>query len=219
MTRRFKQVLAVLAFLAVAAPAHAAFIIGSISITDGIVTGSLPAPPSSSVVSALSGIQHDGAGLPFGCTGTFTTEASCAGGVTGAMTDWNFGGPFGIDIITIDGFTFHLTGVTSEVPTALKCPAGSRTCNDALSVFITGTVSGNGYSTSAFSGTLSLSGSCVGNNKGPGKSAQCTSDLSAGYTYSLSATGNGTTVPEPGTLLLIGAGLLGLALMRRHGKA
>ncbi|HQR12285.1 MAG TPA: hypothetical protein PLW68_13250, partial [Casimicrobiaceae bacterium] len=38
--------------------AQAAFITGSITIADGLL--GLPAAPSGSVVSALSGIQHDG---------------------------------------------------------------------------------------------------------------------------------------------------------------
>jgi hypothetical protein len=213
-----KKLLAVLGFsLLIAGPAEAAFITGSITITDGIKPSSLPTPPSPTDVSGLSGIQHDGPGFPVGCAGTFAAHGSCAAGVTGAMTDWNFGGPFPIDIITVDGFTFHLAGVNAIVPTPLMCVAGG-TCNDSLSVFIQGTVDGNGFGLSGFTGVLSLSGSCVGNNKGPGKSAQCTSNMTAGYTYSLSATGGLSTVPEPGTLLLVGAGLLGLALQRRRGR-
>ena len=69
--------------------AQAAFITGSITIADGLL--GLPVPPSTSAVSGLTGIQHDGNGTSFGCTTNFVGSCGAANAV---MTDWLFAGPF-----------------------------------------------------------------------------------------------------------------------------
>jgi hypothetical protein len=193
---------AVLAVGLSAGVAQAAFITGSISVTDGLL--GLPAAPSGSAVSGLTGIDHDGNGSSFGCTTNFV--GSC-GGANATMTDWDFIGPFP-NIIVINGFTFDLTGIGPVTPSPLVC-GGAGSCSDGLLVAsLVGVVSKAGFDPTAFTGQLSFSGSCVGSG------ATCTSDISGGYTYSLSATGR-STVPEPGTLLLIGIALAGLGLLWR----
>ena len=134
--------------------AQAAFITGSISVADGLL--GLPAAPSGSAVSGLTGIQPDGNGLAFGCTTDFV--GTCPGSAT--MTAWDFVGPFP-DIIVINGFTFDLTAHGAITPTALTCGGGS--CSDALVVAsLTGIVSKAGFEDSLFTGSLTFSGSCVG---------------------------------------------------------
>ena len=184
-----------------AGAAQAGFITGSITVSDGLKN--LPAIPSTSIVSGLLGVDPDGNGNSGGCTGNFVGTCGFANAL---MASWIFAGPFPV-IIDVGGFKFDLVVHGLITPTPLSCNAGS--CSDNLLIAtLVGVVSGNGFDPTAFTGSLSLSGSCVGG------AGTCVSDLSGGYTYSLSATGR-QQAPEPSTLLLLGVALAGLGFARR----
>ena len=216
MLKMFKIVTAAacLALGLVALPAQAGFINGLLTVSDTYDPAFLPLGDNS-VVSELTAF-HPFPPQPTGNAGGGTGDFSTTTGLA-TMAAWTFApcpgvGCSGLSEISVNGFVFNITGASITAGLgSFSCTSGN--CADSLTLHISGSVSKSGFSDTAFSGTLALTGSCNSTDD-----VVCSGPVSGGYTYSLSANGR-NTVPEPGSLALIGVALAGMAAIRRRRKS
>jgi len=206
MLRRFTFVTALVgaAFALAAAPAQAAMITGSFSMSSGGVGIFLPvdgATGTSTTLATATGLDFTSTGSPTpGTAGSFviglgpTGDFSGLAGTVGQISDFSFAGSGSVDypvttvpsFETFAGFTFDLTsiGISSQT-------------SSTLDLIGTGIFHKAGFTDTP--GTFVFTGN------------------QQGGTFSFSA--SQSTVPEPASILLLGTGLFGLGSSGRRRRA
>ncbi len=181
--------------------AQAAPITGSVSVADGFVT-------PYGLVSTTTNFDIDSIGLVNTPTLDFDTFLNSGSPFANAGFV-NTVAPGGV-LFTAGGFSFTLTSALISDTGAITC--SNNLCTDSRTVSVGGVVSGNSFDATGWVGVFTANGSCVGT------AGACTNPATYSANWSLSLSALGNTVPEPGSLALVGLGLLlsaGAAKRRR----
>ena len=197
----------------VAGSASAAPINGSIGLSDGLSSLTYSLSPTA-IVNSTNGVFFAGPGNTSSSTGDFMGSDGMANVTVTDIT--SLVGPLDAGVKwQVNGFSFNLTSLTFGPANFPPFSCGAATCNDGLVMSVLGVVSHAGFDDTQFTGTFSLSGSCV---KAVG-SATCTrTSKSATWSAALSAAGEPVVTPEPVSISMLGLGLLAAGAVARRKR-
>jgi hypothetical protein len=184
--------------IGLSATAYADFIDGSVSFSDGLDN-------PSNIVSDLTLFEL---GDPTNASGG-NDDFSSLSGQQATVSDIDTDNPAG-DLFAVGGFTFTLSAISGTIASPPECLAGL--CGDEVTFDIAGTVSGNGFETTNFIGNFTAQGTC----REAGNSGRCQPGTQTGSWSASIVTlpGSDTEMPVPGTVGLLGIGLLVFRFIR-----
>jgi hypothetical protein len=211
--RHLKFALGALGAAAIAmSSAQAAPLIGGVSFTDGLENFGT----STWIVSQLAIADDNPASIDTASSCTDQLAASppgpsaCLGPATGNFAhDFNIGALGTQLAYDYDGYSFYVTAFGPINRTPLAC--NGTQCFDFLNFAATGYVTGNGIDPTAITLSWSAQGIC---NEGP--VGECARVTTASWSASISANGAPFLVPEPGSMALLGLGLVAAGIARRR---